>query len=46
MPSNTDITVAQLSRLIGLPSAPAIIDVRDDADTAAVPCLSPEMRRT
>jgi len=41
MPSNTDITVAQLSRLIGLPDAPAIVDVRDDEDTAADPRLLP-----
>jgi rhodanese-related sulfurtransferase len=41
MPSNTDITVAQLSRLIGLPDAPAIIDVRDDEDYAADPRLLP-----
>jgi rhodanese-related sulfurtransferase len=41
MPSNTDITVAQLSRLTGLPDAPAIIDVRDDADYAADPRLLP-----
>ncbi len=46
MPSNTDITVAQLTRLIGLPprgpnGALAIIDVRDDADTAADPRLLP-----
>jgi rhodanese-related sulfurtransferase len=41
MPSNTDITVAQLSRLIGLPDAPAILDVRDDEDYAADPRLLP-----
>jgi rhodanese-related sulfurtransferase len=46
MPSNTDITVAQLSRLIGLPprgptGAPAILDVRDDEDYAADPRLLP-----
>jgi rhodanese-related sulfurtransferase len=28
MPSPTEITVAQLSRLVGLPNAPALIDVR------------------
>jgi rhodanese-related sulfurtransferase len=32
MPSTTEITVQQLSRLIGLPSAPAIVDVRTDED--------------
>jgi rhodanese-related sulfurtransferase len=41
MPSNTDITVAQLSRLIGLSNAPAIIDVRDNDDYAADPRLLP-----
>jgi rhodanese-related sulfurtransferase len=41
MPSNTDITTAQLTRLIGLPDAPAIIDVRDDEDYAADPRLLP-----
>jgi rhodanese-related sulfurtransferase len=41
MPSNTDITPAQLSRLIGLPNAPAIFDVRDDEDFAADPRLMP-----
>ena len=41
MPSNTDISVAQLSRLTGLPNAPVIIDVRDDEDTAADPRLLP-----
>src|SRR3982750_1863376 len=41
MPSNTDITVAQLSRLIGLPNAPTIIDVRDDEDYAADPRVLP-----
>jgi hypothetical protein len=29
MPSNTNIPVAQPSRLIGLPNVPAIIEVRD-----------------
>ena len=41
MPSNTDITPAQLSRLIGLPGAPVIIDVRDDDDYGADPRLLP-----
>src|SRR5690348_11882474 len=41
MPSNIDITPAQLSRLIGLPDAPVIIDVRDDDDYAADPRLLP-----
>ncbi len=41
MPSNIDISPAQLSRLIGLPDAPAIVDVRDDEDYAADPRLLP-----
>lgn len=32
MPSNTEISVAQLGRLVGLPTAPVIIDVRTDDD--------------
>jgi rhodanese-related sulfurtransferase len=39
MPSPTEITVAQLSRLIGLPGAPAIVDVRDEDDYPADPRL-------
>ena len=45
MPSTTEITVPQLSRLIGLPSAPAIVDVRTDEDYAADPRLIPGSRR-
>lgn len=41
MPSPTEITVAQLSRLIGTPAAPVIIDVRIDEDFAADPDLIP-----
>lgn len=41
MPSNEQITVAQLSRLVGLPDAPAIIDVRIDEDVAADPVFLP-----
>ena len=41
MPSNTDITVAQLSRLVGLPDAPVIIDVRDEDDYPADPRFLP-----
>ncbi len=41
MPSNTDITVAQLSRRIGMPDAPVIIDVRDEDDYPADPRLVP-----
>ena len=35
MPSTTEITVQQLSRLIGLPNAPAIVDVRTEEDYAS-----------
>ena len=45
MPSTTEITTQQLSRLIGLPNAPAIIDVRIDEDYAADPRLLPSARR-
>ena len=45
MPSTTEITVQQLSRLIGLPSAPAIVDVRTEEDYAAAPHLIPGSRR-
>jgi len=45
MPSTTEITVQQLSRLIGLSNAPAIIDVRVDEDYAADPRLIPSSRR-
>ena len=44
MPSPTEITVAQLSRLIGLPGAPAIIDVRDEDDYAADPAADSRSR--
>jgi rhodanese-related sulfurtransferase len=41
MPSPTEITISQLSRLIGLPAAPLIIDVRDADDFANDPRLVP-----
>ena len=41
MPSTTAITVSQLSRLVGLPGAPVIIDVRIDEDFDADPRLLP-----
>lgn len=41
MPSPTEISVAQLGRLVGLPTAPAIIDVRTEEDYAAAPRLIP-----
>lgn len=41
MPSNTEITVSQLSRIVGMPKAPTIVDVRIgedyDADTRVLP---------
>ncbi len=45
MPSPTEITVAQLVRQVGLPTAPAIVDVRVDEDFAADPRLIPGARR-
>ncbi|MEP9377256.1 sulfurtransferase/chromate resistance protein [Aquabacter sp. CN5-332] len=41
MPSNTEITTSQLTRLVGLPTAPAIIDVRTPEDFDADPRLLP-----
>ena len=41
MPATTLITTQQFSRLIGLPSTPAIIDVRIDDDYRADPRLVP-----
>ena len=41
MTSPTEISDSQLSRLIGLPDAPAIIDVRTDEDYAADPRVLP-----
>lgn len=45
MPSTTTITVPQLSRLVGLPDAPTIIDVRIPDDVDADPRLLPTSRR-
>ncbi|WP_343718470.1 chromate resistance protein ChrB domain-containing protein [Inquilinus sp.] len=45
MPSNTEITVPQLSRLIGLPGAPTIVDVRTPDDYEADPRLLPATQR-
>ena len=45
MPSTTEITVSQLSRLIGLPHSPAIIDVRTDEEFASDPRLIPGSQR-
>ena len=46
MPAPTEITVAQLSRLVGVPNAPALIDVRLSSDFEAAARLIPgSMRR-
>jgi rhodanese-related sulfurtransferase len=45
MPSPTQITVAQLSRLIGLPGAPVLADVRTDQEYKSDPCLIPTAQR-
>jgi rhodanese-related sulfurtransferase len=41
MPSISLITISQLSRLVGLPQAPAVVDVRTDEDYRADPRLLP-----
>jgi rhodanese-related sulfurtransferase len=41
MPPPTMLTAAQLSRLVGLPDAPLLVDVRTDADQAADPRMLP-----
>lgn len=41
MPSTTEISVSQLSRRIGLPDAPTIVDVRIDDDVAIDPRMIP-----
>ena len=45
MPSPTEITVPQLARQVGLPTAPAIVDVRIDDDFALDTSLIPGARR-
>lgn len=45
MPAPTQITAQQLSRLVGLPSAPAIVDVRIEEDYQACPLLLPGSTR-
>jgi rhodanese-related sulfurtransferase len=45
MPSPTEISCAQLARLIGSPDCPALIDVRIDEDFAAHPRLIPTAKR-
>ncbi len=41
MPAPDTITAPQLSRLVGLPDAPVLLDVRTDEDYAADPRLLP-----
>lgn len=41
MPSPSEITVSQLSRLIGTPACPVIVDVRIDEDVASDPTILP-----
>jgi rhodanese-related sulfurtransferase len=45
MSSNIQINAAQLSRLVGLPDAPALVDVRIDEDFSADPRLLPASER-
>lgn len=45
MSSNIQISAAQLSRLVGLPDAPVLVDVRTAEDFAADPRLLPAAQR-
>jgi len=45
MPSNTEITVSQLSRLIGLPDTPTLVDVRPEDEHGDDPRLLPASYR-
>jgi rhodanese-related sulfurtransferase len=45
MPSPTEITVAQLSRLVGLPGVPVLADVRTDEEFNSDPQLIPTAHR-
>src|SRR4029079_11445325 len=45
MPSPTEITVAQLSRLVGLPGAPVLVDVRTEEDYKSDPRFIPTAHR-
>jgi rhodanese-related sulfurtransferase len=45
VPSPTEITIAQLSRLIGLPGAPVLVDVRTDDEFKSDPRLIPAAQR-
>ena len=43
MSSPTSISIDKLSRLIGLPKCPALIDVRNEEDFALDPRLIPQV---
>lgn len=45
MPSPTEITIAQMARLVGTPSSPIVLDVRIDEDVEADPRLIPSAFR-
>ncbi|ACK49278.1 Rhodanese domain protein [Methylocella silvestris BL2] len=45
MPSNTEITPSQLTRLVGLSTAPTIVDLRTEEEFASDPRLLPASRR-
>ena len=45
MPSPTEITVAQLARLVGLPDAPTLVDVRTEEQYLTDPRLPPTAQR-
>lgn len=45
MPSNTSISVSQLTRLVGVPGAPVVVDVRKTPDYEADTRLLPGARR-
>jgi hypothetical protein len=45
MPSPTTITVAELARLVGLPTSPVIVGVRTGDENAADPRLITAARR-
>ena len=45
MPSPSEITVAQLGRLVGLPGAPVLADVRTDQECKSDPRLIPTAQR-
>src|SRR5262245_20401666 len=45
MPSPTEIAVAQLSRLVGLPGAPVLVDVRSEQEFKSDPRLIPTAQR-